>query len=217
MRYPLLTLLVPMMIAWPMQIVHCVLDRGARETVKWFGFALLYGVTRELLIENTAPVYVMPVGMALPQFIPVAIGWTFAIYVGDMVGGAFTRGRTRDKLPFILPESMKASISAAVVTCLAFSMEAVAVGAGWWSWVPAVAENRWMLHLGFTEMPLFVLLGWAGNGFVYPFVFDFLNDPKRTEQYGYFRFLVLGLPAFLFSMIVYGNWLFTTSLKGPAL
>jgi hypothetical protein len=62
-----------------------------------------------------------------------------------------------------------------------------------------------------------VLLGWAGNGFVYPFVFDFLNDPKRTEQYGYYRFLVLGLPVFLFSAIVWGNMLFTTSLKGPAL
>jgi hypothetical protein len=91
------------------------------------------------------------------------------------------------------------------------------VGAGWWSWVPAVADNKWMLHLGFTEIPLFVLLGWAGNGFVYPFVFDFLNNPKRAQQYGYFRFLVLGLPAFLFAMIVWGNWLFTTSLKGPSL
>ena len=48
-------------------------------------------------------------------------------------------------------------------------------------------------------------------------MFDFLNDPKRTEQYGYLRFLVLGLPAFLFTMIVWGNMLFTTSLKGPAL
>jgi hypothetical protein len=95
-------------------------------------------------------------------------------------------------------------------------MEAVAVGAGWWSWVPSVADNKWMLHLGFTEMPLFVLLGWAGNGFVFPFIFDFLNDPKRTRQYGYFCFLVLGLPALLFTQIVWGNMLFTTSLQGPA-
>jgi hypothetical protein len=217
MHFPLLTLLVPMLVAWPLQIVHCVLDRGARAAAKWFGFALLFAVVRELLIENTAPVYRLPTGLALPQFIPVAIGWTFAIYVGEMIGGAFTKGRTRDKLPFILPESMKASISAAVVTCLAFSMEAVAVGAGWWSWVPAVSQNRWMLHLGFTEMPAFVLLGWAGNGFVYPFVFDFLNDPRRARQYGAARFLVLLLPAFLFTLIVWGNWLFTTSLTGPGL
>jgi hypothetical protein len=66
-----------------MQIVHCLLDGGARETMKWFGFALLCAVSRELLIENTAPVHVMPVGLALPQFIPVAMRWTFAIYVGE--------------------------------------------------------------------------------------------------------------------------------------
>jgi hypothetical protein len=217
MRSPVLYLLVPMVVAWPLQIVHCVMDRGAREAAKWFGFALLYASARELLIEHTVPVYRFSAGTMLPPFVLVAVGWTFAIYVGEMVGGAFVKGRGPERLPFILPESMKATIASVVITSMALSIEAVAVGMGWWSWVPAVKGNNWMLHLGFAEIPLFVLLGWAANGFVFPFVFDFLNDPRRTQQYGYARFLVLLLVALLFTLLVLGNWLFTTSLKGPGL
>jgi hypothetical protein len=217
MQSPILYLLVPMALAWPLQVVHCVLDRGAREAVKWFGFAVLYAVVRELLIEHTVPVYRFSAGLAVPPFVAVAVGWTFAIYVGEMIGGAFVKGRGPELLPFILPESMKATIAAGVTTSIALAIESVAVGMGWWSWVPAVKTNNWMLHLGFAEMPLFVLLGWAANGFVFPFVFDFLNDPRRKRQYGYARFLMLLLVVLLFTLLVLGNQLFTTSLKGPGL
>jgi hypothetical protein len=212
---PLFYLFIPMALAWPLQVVHCVLDRGSREAVKWFGFAILYGLAREILVANTIPLYRFPGGVSSVAVVPVAIGWTFAFYVGDMVARGFLRRVKPEHRPRVLPESMQAGIAACVTASVAFSIEVVAVGMGWWSWAPAVRAHGWMVFPIFTDVPLFVIFGWALSCFAFVFVYDFLNDARRAARYGSARFLMLLVIPAHYAGIVYGNWLFTTAWSVP--
>jgi hypothetical protein len=204
-----------MLAAWSLLVTHSALERGIRETVRWFGCATIYGLTRELLVGHTVSVYRFPVQEPSRVAILAAIGWSFAFYIGDMVASEYLRGIGPDGRPRVLPEVMKAGIATGVTAAAALSIEAVAVGAGWWSWVPAVRAHNWMVFPVYTDIPLFVIPGWAWGSFTFVLVYDFINEPRRAAKYGNWRFLMLVLIAAQLGGIVYGNWLFTHSWRLP--
>jgi hypothetical protein len=213
--HPLASLFVPMLVAWSLLVTHSVLERGVRQTVQWFGCAVLYGLAREVLVGHTVPVYRFPVEATFQVALLVAIGWSFAFYLGDMVASEYLRGIGPEGRPRMLPESMKASIATGVTGATALSIEAVAVGVGWWSWVPAVRAYNWMVFPIFTDIPLFVIPGWAWGSFTFLLTYDFVNDPRRAARYGKWRFLMLILIPAQLAGIVWGNWLFT-NVWGPS-
>jgi hypothetical protein len=149
--------IIPLLILFLLLIYHSLKTDGRRDTLIFFGIALIFAFLRELIIGLTVPLYFgkFKIGPIAPA---IVLGWVFSFYLAHYFVRKVTGG-TRFEENLIV----RILLGTYVVMGISLIMETTAPLLEWWSWRLGLLASLppEAVCLG---APIFVFVGWGLTG-----------------------------------------------------
>ncbi|NHI94674.1 MAG: carotenoid biosynthesis protein [Candidatus Lokiarchaeota archaeon] len=181
-------LIVPLTIFFIFIILHSLSDKGAKKTLIFFGYALIFSFIRELIIGTFAPLYEGSGSFKIGNIsLVIVLGWVFTFYLAKYFSQLIT-----ENTKFHNALLIRVALGTFFVVGISLVMETSAIQLEWWRWRSEVLPFI-TLENSLFGAPYFVFVGWGITGFVFLCTYSILFERERNFKSISFSILLIGL------------------------